>query len=158
MDLWNISSLEPFMPEINKILEKKLPIVNANPDYIANMGTETGGTIFAIRNGTFAKYLIDNGIDDYLEFGKPHRNTYDFVLNYLKLQDVNIDKNRTCMVGDTLRTDIRGAVDSGIKGVLCYETGVTAEQMRQGKTYEELVKEEKNIKVDYIIKSVSGMI
>ena len=42
------------------------------------------------------------------------------------------------MIGDTVRTDIKGAVDFGIVPVLCLETGVTQNEIRQGRSLSEL--------------------
>jgi predicted HAD superfamily phosphohydrolase YqeG len=35
------------------------------------------------------------------------------------------------MIGDTLRTDIKGAKNAGIKAILCTETGVTANEVKK---------------------------
>ena len=61
------------------------------------------------------------------------------------------------MVGDTVRTDVKGGVNAGIVPILCVETGVTAEEICKGKTVEKLCIEQ-NIDVKQIIqiKSVGG--
>ena len=61
------------------------------------------------------------------------------------------------MIGDTVRTDIKGAVNAGIVPILCVETGVTAEEISHGKTVKSLCTEQ-NIDVKQIIqiKSVGG--
>ena len=59
------------------------------------------------------------------------------------------------MIGDTLRTDIKGANNAGIKSVLCLETGITKNEIDNGTELEDLIKNE-GVVVDYLIKSVSG--
>ena len=67
------------------------------------------------------------------------------------------DKAKICMIGDTVRTDIKGAVNSGVVPVLCVQTGVTALELSKGNTVKNLCESE-NIDVQQIIEinSVGG--
>ena len=136
-----------------------MPALNANPDYLAQEGhplAKEKAPQFVVRNGTIAEMLrqCDNKV---IEYGKPHTNIYDYV--FAKLQKIGrmTDKAKICMVGDTVRTDIKGAVNSGIVPILCVQTGVTALELSKGNTVKNLCESE-NIDVQQIIEinSVGG--
>jgi ribonucleotide monophosphatase NagD (HAD superfamily) len=62
------------------------------------------------------------------------------------------------MIGDTVRTDIKGGINAGIAPILCVETGVTAEAISGGQTVESLcAKENIDVKQVIQIKSVGGI-
>ena len=156
---WDSTIAEPFVEIVNEVSKLKLPSLNANPDYLAQEGhplaTEKAPQ-FVVRNGTIAEMLrqCDNKV---IEYGKPHANIYDYV--FAKLQKIGkmTDKEKICMVGDTVRTDIKGAVNSGIAPILCVQTGVTALELSKGNTVKNLCESE-NIDVKQIIEinSVGG--
>ena len=146
--------IDILMPKIKEIIDSKKPVLNCNPDYRACEGLVDGSTAFVLTSGSVAKVLKENNIE-VVEFGKPYREIYDFVFNVLKSKGINTDKkDRICMVGDTLRTDIKGANNAGIKSVLCLETGITANELNNGKSLDELIKN-KGAKIDYIIRGVA---
>ena len=156
---WDTLSAEPFEQITSQVADMGLPALNANPDFTAKEGhclVPNSEAAFVIRNGTIAQMLRDKKTE-VLEFGKPHHNIYDFVFNILKNDGITIDKKRTCMIGDTVRTDIKGGINANITPILCIETGVTAEAINNGNTVENLCKKE-NIDVKQIIqiKSVGG--
>ena len=152
--LWNSTKGDVFFEKIKELLSSGLPILNANPDYTASEGIKNGGIkIFAIRQG-YITQVLRMAKAEVIEFGKPYKEIYDFTFNSLKEDGVDIsNRDRICMVGDTLRTDIRGANNANIKSVLCLETGVISNQISSGKRLEDLMKKD-NVVVDYIIKSV----
>ena len=151
---WRAMDIDILMPKIKKIIDSKKPVLNCNPDYRACEGLVDGSTAFVLTPGSVAKVLKENDVE-VVEFGKPYREIYDFVFNVLKSKGINTDeKDRICMVGDTLRTDIKGANNAGIKSVLCLETGITANELDNGKSLDELIKN-KGAKVDYIIRGVA---
>lgn len=154
---WNSITVEPFIEELDKVSKSKLPVLNGNPDFTARIGTKSQDeNIFAIRNGSFAEYLRTHE-SEVIEFGKPNKITYDFLFNKMESLGTKLPKkSKICMIGDTLRTDIKGANNAGIKSILCIETGVTANEIKNGKTLEELIEQE-NVVVDYTILSVSGL-
>lgn len=156
---WDSTIVEPFEKIVNEVSKLKLPALNANPDYLAQEGhplAKEKAPQFVVRNGTIAEMLrqCDNNV---IEYGKPHTNIYDYV--FAKLQKIGrmADKAKICMVGDTVRTDIKGAVNSGIVPILCVQTGVTALELSKGNTVKNLCESE-NIDVQQIIEinSVGG--
>lgn len=157
--IWDTTIIEPFLPIIEKAAALKLPVLNANPDYLAQEGhplLKSTEAQFVIRNGTIAETLRQQG-NELLEYGKPHKNIYDYVFAELKNCGKMVAKNKICMIGDTIRTDIKGAVNSGIVPVLCVQTGVTAMELSKGNTVKNLCESE-NIDVQQIIEinSVGG--
>jgi ribonucleotide monophosphatase NagD (HAD superfamily) len=92
-----------------------------------------------------------------IEYGKPHQNIYDYTFEKLQQENIHIDKTRICMIGDTIRTDIKGAINAQISPILCTETGVTAKSISEGEKLETICKTE-NIDINQIIKikSVGG--
>lgn len=156
---WDSTIAEPFEKIVNEVSKLKLPALNANPDYLAQEGhplAKEKAPQFVVRNGTIAEMLrqMDNEV---IEYGKPHANIYDYV--FAKLQRIGkmTDKTKICMIGDTVRTDIKGAVNSGIVPILCVQTGVTALELSKGNTVKNLCESE-NIDVQQIIEinSVGG--
>lgn len=156
---WDSTIAKPFAEIVNEAAKLKLPALNANPDYLAQEGhplAKEKAPQFVVRNGTIAEMLrqMDNEV---IEYGKPHANIYDYV--FAKLQKIGkmTDKTKICMIGDTVRTDIKGAVNSGIVPILCVQTGVTALELSKGNTVKNLCESE-NIDVQQIIEinSVGG--
>ena len=159
VERWDTLTPAPFAEIVQKIAALKLPALNANPDFTAKEGHELvkdSAAVFVVRNGTIAQMLRTAG-NEVLEYGKPHKNIYDFVFADLVAQNITIDKSRTCMIGDTVRTDIKGAVNAGITPVLCVNTGVTAEEINNGNSVENLCKAQ-DIALQQVIqiKSVGG--
>lgn len=157
--LWDTLTEKPFVEIIKRVIDLGLPALNANPDFVAKEGhplVKNAPAVFVVRNGTIAEMLRQGGAE-VLEFGKPHENIYEYVFQELQKQGVTIDKTRTCMIGDTIRTDVKGAVNAGIDPILCVETGVTAEELLQGQSLESICAREK-VDVQQIvkIKSVGG--
>jgi len=151
---WNSTIIEPFIPLVEKIFKSGLPILNANPDYVALEEVKNENkTVYAIRQGAITEALKKCGAE-VIEYGKPNEEIYKFTLKDLIKHDINTeDKSRICMVGDTLRTDIKGANNVGISTVLCIGNGVTADEIAKGKKLEDLINEE-DVFVDYTIKTV----
>ncbi|MDR0423515.1 MAG: HAD hydrolase-like protein [Rickettsiales bacterium] len=150
---WNTTDGTVFDDMIKIIADSKLPILNANPDFVANEGVKNSNIInFVIKQGYIAESLRKQGAE-IIEYGKPHKEIYDFIFSFLENKGIKIDKTRTCMVGDTLRTDIKGANNAEIKSVLCLETGVTSEEIKNGKSIKYLIEKE-GVTVDYFIKGV----
>jgi HAD superfamily hydrolase (TIGR01450 family) len=147
--MWNSTIIEPFSDKIKQMLDSGLPVLNANPDYTASEGVNGQKIkIFAIRQGGVAEVLRQSGAK-VVEFGKPSKIIYNYVFDKINI----LDKSRICMVGDTLRTDIKGANNAEIASVLCVETGVTANEIAKGKILEDLIKIEQ-VTVDYAIRGV----
>ena len=97
---------------LEKLLSKQCKLLCPNPDklvvygdagliplagYIADMFAEIGGEV--------------------ISFGKPAKYPYEFILN-------KYNPSKALMIGDTIDTDIKGAIDVGIDSLLI-GTGVT---------------------------------
>ncbi|MDR1009121.1 MAG: HAD hydrolase-like protein, partial [Rickettsiales bacterium] len=140
-----------FEPELREFLRLGLPGVNVNPDLRAATEDKNSGEIhYVARQGAVAQAYEAMG-GEIVEFGKPHRGIYEYA--FARLGERALDKSRIAMIGDTLRTDIKGANGAGIKGVLCVENGVVAEALAGGATLEKLIEIEDG-KPDFLIKSV----
>ncbi len=152
---YRTSEINPLIPRIKKIMQYNIPFLACNPDYKSSQKVKSGENVFLLTAGSIVKYLQDNNVET-IEFGKPHKELFDFTLNIIENKtNKKVDKDRVCMVGDTLRTDIKGANNAGIKSVLCVETGMVAYEMEQkNKTLNELIEEE-GVIVDYTIKGFS---
>lgn len=156
---WDTLTEAPFVEIVEKIVRLKLPILNANPDFIAKEGhplVPESEAVFVVRNGMLAEMFRQRGAE-VLEYGKPHKNIYEFTFAKLSQQGINPDKTTTCMIGDTVRTDIKGAINAEIAPILCVKTGVTAEEILKGNTLENLCQPE-NIMLQQVIliNSVGG--
>ncbi len=88
--------------------QRGLKMICANPDLEVIRG---GRKI--ICAGALAKRYEELG-GDVLYYGKPHRPIYDACLHMLG----NPDPARVLAIGDSLRTDIAGAVGAGIDSIL----------------------------------------
>ena len=106
--------LEDFIPKIKKCLDSGLAMVCSNPDWRASEGGR-----FVVRAGLISKVYNELG-GNTLIFGKPSSSIFK-----LALRGLNVSKDKVLMVGDTLRTDILGAVHAGIKSCLVVEGGMT---------------------------------
>lgn len=159
VETWDTLTSEPFREIVDTAVKMQKPVLNANPDFTAKEGhplVPEAPAVFVVRNGTIAEMFRKRGAE-VLEFGKPHKNIYDYAFNVLEKKGIKIDKSRTCMIGDTVRTDVKGGINAGVVPVLCVETGVTAEEILNGNSVESLCKSE-NIDVNQIIqiKSIGG--
>ncbi len=153
---WRMTDLRPLIPQIDDIIVKSgLPVLLSNPDYKAiNSVVGFKEQVATLTPGTVGKYLKSKNIE-VLEFGKPYIGIYEFAFSELLRNGISVDKSKICMVGDTLRTDVKGANNAGINSVLCIETGITADELKSGKNIDDLIKEE-NVKVDYFINCVGN--
>lgn len=157
--VWDTVTPEPFAEIVAQAARLRLPVLNANPDFYAKEGhplLSDAESEFVVRNGQVAEMFRRAGCE-VLEYGKPHRNIYEYAFGLLAKDGIIPEKSRVCMIGDTVRTDIKGAADFGIVPVLCVKTGVTAEEISKGKSVESLCAAEK-IAVENIIQieSVGG--
>lgn len=127
------TAIEPFIPELKKLYRLGLPAINANPDLRASEKDESGDIHFVIRQGSIAETYRKMG-GKVIEFGKPHKNIFEYAF-----KNCSIPQTATvAMIGDTYRTDIKGAQNFGINGVWCIETGITADELSSGKTLEQI--------------------
>jgi len=94
-------------PILKKCVERKLPMVCANPDFI--MVRPDGTT--AHMPGTIAQRYEALG-GSCTSFGKPHAPHFEACV-----RDINLPKDKVVHVGDSLHHDIAGANAAGIASV-----------------------------------------
>jgi HAD superfamily hydrolase (TIGR01459 family) len=102
-------------------LERPLPMVCVNPDL-----TVMRGAAEVLCAGSLAAAYADRG-GEVRYHGKPHRRAYDACFDRLD----GIDRRRILVVGDSLRTDIAGAVQAGVDAVLV-TSGIHADELGAG--------------------------
>lgn len=110
------ATIDPFIPYAQEALDLGLPAICANPDYYAFKED-----FKHVVQGLLAKWYEDRGGKVYW-VGKPYREIFTYVLQRAQTSPV-----RTLMVGDTIRTDILGASNAGIKTALVTQTGIAAD-------------------------------
>lgn len=107
---------EIFNTELENILISGKPIYCPNPDQLA-----LEGPLLRYPSGYFAHKLAQRGCSiTYL--GKPSRIIYDFITQMHPT--INFTHDTTLMIGDTLETDICGAINFGIDSLLVL-SGIT---------------------------------
>ncbi|MDR1528119.1 MAG: HAD hydrolase-like protein [Puniceicoccales bacterium] len=116
--LWESTAVEPFIPTLQCFLDKKKPIVIANPDKIALcavLETPDAGEYTAkpmVKQGFLAQTYENMG-GEVFAVGKPYPQIYRHALeNLATAMEISLEdvcKKRIAMVGDSLETDILGA-------------------------------------------------
>ena len=97
-------SLEDYERTLQDAIDLKLPMVCANPDLIVLVNEQD-----VICAGTLAQHYEQLG--GYVMYhGKPYTSIYDQCF----MQIGPMTRSRTIAIGDTLRTDIRGAHEAGL--------------------------------------------
>ena len=119
---YNSTVVDPFLPGIKEIYDKSLPVVSTNPDLIANHKGQ-----WVIRQGTLSELFRKMG-GRIVEYGKPYSNIFDYAFKKLNLKP----SSRIAMIGDTYRTDIKGALNTGITPVWCLDTGIAQYEIEHG--------------------------
>ena len=137
------TDLSPYLDIAQKALEKGLPAICSNPDYFA-----FHGNLKHVTSGSLGKWYEENGGKVYW-IGKPYAEIYQYAL-----QKANTEPSNAVMVGDTLRTDILGGYKAGMRTVLITGTGMTADDLKAGYTFDELTKGNKVIP-DYLLEHLS---
>ncbi len=156
---YSITTPEFFKSELEKMKELNLPAVNANPDLGAfKNDIINNSTRYGLAQGSIVEYYKNIG-GEIFEIGKPHSIVYNYIFKQLEINGISVNKNRIAMIGDTVRTDIRGANNAGIKAVLSVGTGISASKIsKNGKidfdALNKLYTDEKGV-ADYLIKSVA---
>ena len=136
------ATTELFEPLAQQALDKHLPAICSNPDYFAfNKGFKY------VTQGNLAKWYEDRGGKVYW-IGKPYKNIYDYAL-----KKANIAPERCAMVGDTIRTDILGGFNAGMKTVLILGYGITQDKINAGDTLENIAQQE-GATPNYIMKGL----
>lgn len=108
-----------------------LPMICANPDKTAM----EDNIIWYCPGFIAEKYEKIGGKVNY--YGKPHPLVYDIALNRFKVMGIS-DKKRILMIGDTLETDILGAINAGIDSALVM-TGNTGRLLKAGTPLKQII-------------------
>ncbi len=119
-------SLDPFLPDMKKALERKLPVVCANPDYFTLVN---GLKIFT--GGSLGAWYEQQGGQVFWT-GKPYHHIFEFAL-----KKTGALISHAVMIGDMVRTDIVGGNDAGFETVLITQTGMTADFLEKGENLKE---------------------
>lgn len=126
-----LATAEEFMPILEDCLAQDLPIICANPDKVVDVG----GTLYLCAGGVADLYEDMGGKVSW--HGKPHAPVYDWALELLG----HPDKSRVLAIGDSIRTDVTGAVNFGID-VLWNAVGIHLEEISEnGKVTEDKIKQ-----------------
>ncbi|MGN0929439.1 MAG: HAD hydrolase-like protein [Alphaproteobacteria bacterium] len=157
---YSITTSDIFKDDLKKVLKLGLSGFNANPD-IGSLkdDIENKTTKYGLCQGALVKDYKDMG-GEVVEIGKPHKIVFDYIFNKLKENNININKNRIAIIGDTIRTDIRGGNKAGIKTILTVGTGITGNKVQKNgnlnfKALNEIYAKEDGYP-DYLIHSVAG--
>jgi HAD superfamily hydrolase (TIGR01459 family) len=113
------AQVEHYTEILNKAKQSNMPFICANPDYWVNIGDA-----LHLCAGGLADHYEEIG-GDVLWFGKPHRPVYESAYDMITTND----KTKILAVGDSLRTDVRGANGFGID-VLWNLVGIHWEELR----------------------------
>lgn len=99
---------EDYAPLLQQAASRRLPFVCANPDLLVDVG----GTLYFCAGAIADIYQHMGG--DVFWAGKPHLNAYETAaLRAQELRGRTIERRRTLVIGDALRTDIKGAENYG---------------------------------------------
>jgi HAD superfamily hydrolase (TIGR01459 family) len=97
-------TIENYTPLLSRCLDRRLPMVCANPDLVVMHGGK-----LALCAGALAQWYEAAG-GRVRWHGKPHPSVYESCLGLLGIPD----RARVLAVGDSLRTDIAGAAAAGL--------------------------------------------
>ena len=108
----NNDNLNKYFSILKKIKKRNLKIICANPDLIVHRGDRA-----EYCAGSIAKlYEKMGGRVEY--FGKPYKNTYEYIFRILKKNSKKkIYKSKVLVIGDNLNTDISGANNFNVKNL-----------------------------------------
>ena len=146
MSIKPTNNIEKYKTVLNKLFKKKLVMICSNPDQHVFDGKVNK---FVLQVGSLASYYQALG-GKVIYVGKPSSEIFNFALRKLRFK-----KKRILMIGDSIKTDIKGASSIGIKSALTLE-GFNANEKKFYKNLnlKQIIKKIK-IKPDYIIKNIS---
>jgi HAD superfamily hydrolase (TIGR01459 family) len=103
---------DDYRPLLQRALERRLPFVCANPDLVVDVG----GRQFICAGAIADLYERMDG--EVYWAGKPHANAYDAAHAAAEnLRAAPVARARILAVGDSLRTDLKGAEAAGIDAI-----------------------------------------
>ncbi|MEZ5900176.1 MAG: TIGR01459 family HAD-type hydrolase [Hyphomicrobiaceae bacterium] len=99
---------QDYVPLLKKAKARKLPFVCANPDLLVDVG----GTLLYCAGAIADLYEHMGG--DVFWAGKPYLNAYETAHAIAEgLRDGNVPRRRCLVIGDAIRTDLKGAENFG---------------------------------------------
>jgi HAD superfamily hydrolase (TIGR01450 family) len=114
---------EDYDATLATMLARKLPMICANPDIVVERGHELVYCAGAIAD----RYAAKGG--DVIYAGKPYRPIYDQAMAAAqKARGKAIARDRVLAIGDSIRTDLKGAAGFGID-CLFVTAGIHAEEL-----------------------------
>jgi HAD superfamily hydrolase (TIGR01459 family) len=109
----DVETVETYRPLLDAAAQRGVTLICANPDLIV----ERGARLIPCA-GALAEYFEQTG-GQVTWAGKPHRQIYERALDLaLAATDRRHDPARMLAIGDAFRTDIAGAINFGIRGLL----------------------------------------
>lgn len=129
-----LQTFDEYRPLLERCLAKNLPVICANPDKVVDVG----GQLYPCAGGVADLYEEMGGPVSW--HGKPHAPVYEWAMELMG----NPDKSRVLAIGDSLRTDVTGAVNFGIN-VLWNAVGIHLEEISDnGEISEDKIKQATN--------------
>lgn len=99
---------EDYVPLLEDAFRRKLPFVCANPDLVVDVG----GTILYCAGAIADLYQHMGGAVYWA--GKPHLSAYETAHQRAEaLRDSNVPRKKALVIGDAIRTDLKGAENFG---------------------------------------------
>jgi HAD superfamily hydrolase (TIGR01459 family) len=114
---------DDYRPLLEKARARNLPFVCANPDLVVDVG----GTQYLCAGAIADLYERMDG--EVFWAGKPHANAYDAARAAAEdIRGATVDLKRIIAVGDSLRTDLKGAEAAGIDAIFV-ASGIHRDEM-----------------------------
>jgi HAD superfamily hydrolase (TIGR01459 family) len=119
----DVETPESYRAELGELRRRRLFMLCGNPDLVV----ERGERLIYCAGAIADLYATFGG--EVLYAGKPHRPIYDLALQRIaSLRGHTPPQSRVLAVGDSIRTDLRGATDYGID-CLFVTAGIHAEEL-----------------------------
>jgi len=116
-----------YVPLLEKALGKGLPFVCANPDLVVDVG----GTLLYCAGAIADLYEHMGGRVFWA--GKPHLSAYETAHRKAEgLRDANVPRDKCLVIGDAIRTDLKGAENFGCDA-LFVASGIHRHEAMQGR-------------------------
>ena len=133
--------LQDYKILLDFFLNKKIPLICANPDEVVARGEKIVFCAGALAN----QYKQEGGMVRY--FGKPYSEIYSFALKKIRAHKDFKDKKEinTLVIGDNIKTDIKGANLSNLDSVLILN-GIYKDFFRDGIVNFDQLKDSVNLK------------
>ncbi len=117
---------EDYLPILNKALDKRIPFVCANPDLLVDVG----GTLLYCA-GAIADLYAHMGGEVYWA-GKPYLSAYETAHHKAEaMRNANVPRSRCLVIGDAIRTDLKGAENYGC-AALFVASGIHRHETMEG--------------------------